>query len=370
MVNRVRNILLIPLVAILSACANGEQNFSQFPGFSEYFQKNVPRTQAANATEKALLEKYKPKIFIASDQATPIDFYADYIGNGKLLVDGKLVSQDVTPQLLNAEKDNIDAVFQYTGKSKVSSTPTLYARIDYEQVEHQNTTFEFTFLNYNVVYPVSGILEGLSFTSRLGLSIVGNLVDWHQLDHYLSVTIALLDGEAVAYTLQQHNYHTTYFIKDPLNPIAVDIAIRSNELYPHSKDKTEHPAVSFMTADNIEFLVSGKNKPMMAGYDITHGEIELQYSLEYLAPADAFYQFKGTLGKRRLLPGRSGPPGADYATLPGLMPRSARLFTGYRTTDAKKEAALLANLINMEKFAVKKEAINAYKTRWFQQLAK
>lgn len=368
MVNRIRLVFIIPLLVILSACAKGEQSFSQFPGFAEYFQKNTPYDLPANEAEQVILEKFKPQFFIASDQAKPIDFYTDYISNGKLLINGKLISKDVTRALLNKHKENVDAQFQYTGISNIIGTPTVYARIDYEQVEHQHTTYDFTFLSYNLVYPVSGILDGLSLTSRIGLSIAGNLDDWHQLDHYMCVTIAILNGEAVAYTLQQHNYHTTYFIENHTDPIAIDIALRSNELYPHSKDKIKHPAVSFTTADNIDFLVSGKNKPIMSGYDITHGESPLQYNLGFLAPSDAFYQFKGTLGKKRLLPGRSGPPGADYATLPGLMPRSVRLFTGYRTTDATTEATLLSELIDMKNFAVRLDAISGYKSRWFQQL--
>lgn len=368
MVNRIRIKFLLPLLMILSACANGEQSFSQFPGFLEFFQKNAPRNQPATVAEQAILTKHKPQFFIANDQATPIDFYRDYIGNGKLLVSGKMVSNDVTPALLNQHKEKINAQFQYAGKSRITSMPTVYARIDYEQVEHQGTTHDFTFLSYNLVYPVSGILDGLSIAPKIGLSIVGNLDDWHQLDHYMCVTIAVLNDKPVAYTLQQHNYHTSYFVKNQTDPIAIDVAIRSNELYPHSKDKTKHPAVSFTTTDNIEFLITGKNKPLMSGYDITHGENPLHYNLGFLAPSDAFYQFKGTLGKKRLLPGRSGPPGADYATLPGLMPRAARLFTGYRSADVATEAALLSNLIDRKGFTVKVDAIQPYKTRWFQQL--
>lgn len=36
---------------------------------------------------------------------------------------------------------------------------------------------------------------------------------------------------------------------------------------------------------------------------------------------DPFYRFQGKLGEERLLPGRDGPPGADYKTLPAFMDR-------------------------------------------------
>ena len=39
--------------------------------------------------------------------------------------------------------------------------------------------------------------------------------------------------------------------------------------------------------------------------------------------------FQGFLGERRLLPGRSGPPGASYNTLPELKPLKLQLLSGY-----------------------------------------
>ena len=47
---------------------------------------------------------------------------------------------------------------------------------------------------------------------------------------------------------------------------------------------------------------------------------EVAYELRFLPPSDAFYMFKGFLGEKRLLPGRSGPPGASYNTLPAFKP--------------------------------------------------
>ena len=171
-------------------------------------------------------------------------------------------------------------------------------------------------------------------------------------------------------TLQQHNYQTTYLLNPDQPDISVDIAMRSNELYTHSSKREMHPAVSFISSDNLEFLVSGNNKPTMSGYDITHGVKEIDYELIYLLQTDAFYQFKGSLGKKRLLPGRSGPPGADYATLPGLMPRHIRLVTGYRTDSVESEIELFDKLFDRKNFAIRPAAIDAYKDRFFEVLAK
>ena len=164
------------------------------------------------------------------------------------------------------------------------------------------------------------------------------------------------------------SYYTTYFLAKNNPNISVDIASRSNELYPHASERTKHPAVSFLTAKNIGFVVSGKNKPLLAGYDITHGEQEVEYKLGFLPQTDAFYQFQGSLGKSRLLPGRSGPPGADYATLPGLMSRVVRLVTGYRTESVELETTLQSALFDRENFAIRPDAITDYKERFFKLL--
>ncbi len=318
----------------------------------------------------ALLAEYKPKIYKSNDQTGPVDFYKDYISHGILFIDGKKLSDSVTSALLNEHRDNPDARFTYTGNYKSPGTTVVYGRVDRDLVAHNGRNHHFTFLTYNLVFPVSGILQGLGKLQALGLGISGNLNDWHQLDHYVGVTIALLENKPVAMTLQQHNYHTTYLLETDTKHVSIDIAIRSNELYPHTKGETKHPGVSFLSTDNIEFVVTGKNKPMMAGYDITKGEAEILYELVFLPQTDAFYQFKGSLGKSRLLPGRSGPPGADYATLPGLMPRAVRLVTGYRGDNPQQEIDLFSHLFDRENFAVRKKAISPYQDRFFEQLDK
>lgn len=357
------------LLAALSSCSGG-QNFSQFPGFSAHFSKYPPSDQTPDSSEVALLEKYKPRVFKAENQPGPIDFYRDYIAHGYLFINGKNLHQPPTAELLNQHRNNPEALFEYEGDYTSKGTATVYARIDYESTRHLDRNYEFTFLTYNLVFPVSGILKGLGKLQSFGLAVGGNLNDWHQLDHYVNVSVALLDKKPVAMTLQQHNYQTTYLLDNELPDttvdIAVDIAMRSNELYPHSESRQQHPAVSFFNTDNIEFMLSGKNKPMMAGYDITHGEKEIDYQLVYLPQTDAFYQFKGSLGKNRLLPGRSGPPGADYTTLPGLMPRHIRLMVGYRTDSVSEESELFDKLFDGKNFRIRTDALEAYKNRFFE----
>jgi len=48
-----------------------------------------------------------------------------------------------------------------------------------------------------------------------------------------------------------------------------------------------------------------------------------------LPPDDAFYTFRGWLGARRRLPGRTGPPGADFNTIPAFKPMGIQLMAFY-----------------------------------------
>lgn len=109
----------------------------------------------------------------------------------------------------------------------------------------------------------------------------------------------------------------------------VDVAIRSNELYPHESRRVRRRAVSFLDPKSFRYMIGAGKKPLMTADDITHPQHEAAYELRFLAPSDAFYTFKGTLGKRRWLPGRDGPPGADYNTLPSLKPPHRQLVAGY-----------------------------------------
>jgi hypothetical protein len=173
---------------------------------------------------------------------------------------------------------------------------------------------------------------GMSWWQRWPLAAVGSADDWHQLDHYTAVVIALgRDLAPVAVTFQQHNYLRTYVVNDGLamprdGRLEVDVAIGSNELYPHRAGRQKRRAVSFMTADSLGYLITGRDRPMAAADDVTEPAVEIDYRLAYLPPADAFYSFQGRLGERRSLPGRDGPPGADYNTLPALKPMATQML--------------------------------------------
>ena len=362
--------LLGALCLTLVACGD-EGNFSSFPGFQSHFKANPPRSSLPTTEEKILLERFKPRIFLAQGQTRFIDFYADYIAHGKLSVDGELVSDSVDSALLNQLKDDVSAEFVYDDATRPSAAPTIYGRVDVDSLMVQGQSWPLTFLSYNLVFAHSGLLAELPFVAKWGMAAVADLSDWHQLDHYVGLTVVLHQQRPIAYYLQQHNYQTTYLVAEQSDwpsddRVQVDVALRSNELYPHSAERRRHPGVSFVTEKSMEFVKTGRKKPMMAGWDVTHGQREQGYELSYLPPDDAFYQFKGRLGESRRLPGRDGPPGADYVTLPGLMPRAHRLVAGFRPRSFEQEQTKLAALFDKKSFSIKPAGMGAYKQDFIQ----
>jgi hypothetical protein len=63
-----------------------------------------------------------------------------------------------------------------------------------------------------------------------------------------------------------------------------------------------------------------------------------------MPPSDAFYVFQGWLGERRRIPGRSGPPGADYNTLPAFKPKAVQLAAFYWREDDPDYLEVLGEL--------------------------
>jgi hypothetical protein len=333
------------LPLLLAACPD-QGNFSQHPGFAEWYAANPPQQTLPNADERALLERHRPRVFLPQEHEGPIDFYRDYVAAGRLYdARGELISADVTPGLLNAHKADPQVVFAHE-PSGAPPQPVMYGRIDRADLALPGCAapLPVTFLTYHLVFRHSGLPAGLPWWQEVALGAAADLADWHQLDHYTALSLALApvkDGALAPFaaTFQQHNYLRTYLLGEgegagrlalPADGrLAVDVAIRSNELYPHRAAPTRRRAVSFMDADSARYLVSGERPPWRAADDITAPAQEVAPKLAFLPPSDAFYVFQGWLGERRGLPGRDGPPGADYNTLPALKPKALQLAAFY-----------------------------------------
>ena len=348
-------------VAVLAAAAffmlpmaqGGDANFSQFSGFADYFARNPPRAEPPASGERALMEKHRPRFYLPEDHAGLISFYDDYVAQGVLTsAGGDVISNAVTPELLNRHRDDPKVMFIHRPDGSGSAGPVVFGRIDRDMLEFEDGTRQtFTFLSYHAVFRHSGLAAGLSGVQAVAAGLAGDLDDWHQLDHYTAATLVLDEGrKPVALLLQQHNNQRTYLIGETYELPAdgrpeIDVAIRSNELYPHAKGRRRHRAVRFPTPDALRFLLGSGERPFISADDITDPAGETDYELGFLAQSDAFYTFKGYLGARRTLPGRDGPPGADYNTLPMLKPWVRQLIAGYwrpgnRGDGARLERAL------------------------------
>ena len=312
------------------------RNFSQSPGFKRHFAERPRRRDAASAAEQDLLRRHSPRIYVPPGHAGPVSFYDDYVAEGTLTAgDGSLVSDTVTPELLNAHKTDPGAIFAHKPRRR-GGTPVVFARADHDTLTRKDgVEVPLIFLTYHVVFRHSGIPAGLPRWQQLAVGVIASREDWHQLDHYTAVYLALTpDHRPVLLMMQQHNYLRSYVLGSDLDLPAdgrpsVDVAIGSNELYPHRPERTRRRAVPFLSTGTVDYLMTGQNPPRFQADDITHGADEVRYDLAFLPHDDAFYMFYGWLGARRRLPGRDGPPGADYNTIPAFKPPVLQMLAFY-----------------------------------------
>ena len=327
----------LALICAWAGPAAADGNFSQRPGFAEYFAANPP-ADAAGPADRALARRHAPRFHLPAGHEGPIDFYRDYIAHGYLITGDGVRIDGPTAGDLNRYRDDVRAEFTHV-PGGVEPRPVVYAAVErtglWAPGEADRPAGEFTVLTYHLVFRVSGLPAGLSPVAAVPLRLVADLDDWHQLDHYTAAFVVLAaDGRPVALTLQQHNYLRTYLVGESVEPgpdgrFEVDVAIRSNELYPHVRGRTARRAVRFMDHDARAFMMGFGTRPMMSADDITDPDRTVDYELAFLPGSDAFYSFQGFLGERRSLPGRDGPPGARYNTLPELKPLPAQVLGGY-----------------------------------------
>tara|TARA_B100000315_G_C14588955_1_gene594703 strand:- start:2173 stop:3342 length:1170 start_codon:yes stop_codon:yes gene_type:complete len=303
-------------------------NFSQYEGFQKHFSVFPRHASEATNQERMLLERYRPRLFIGTGQEGPISFYDDYIAHGTLYnMRGDIIGHEPNRALLNTYKNDSRVVFVHMPSIRTTN-PVVFARIDHADVPGADV---FTFLSYHFVFRQSGVPLGMPHWILNVTSWFIDLRDWHQLDHYTMARVVLdRASNPVAVVLQQHNYVRSYILgRDMPFPsddrITLDAALHSNELYPHLFGRHLRRAVPFMTSKNLSYLVTGKHAPWISTNDVTDPAHEVAYRLDFLPHTDAFYSFQGYLGKRRWFSGRSGPPGADYNTLPRFKPLAIEL---------------------------------------------
>ena len=325
------------LLCVPAMAAIAESSFSSYPGFAEFFRDYPRRSTPPSPEERALLEKHRPRFFLPAGHAGLIGFYEDYVAQGRFYDGaGKLQPLPVTREHLNRLREDPGARFAHEPRSLNDQTPVVFGRIDHDEADLGRAgPVRFAFLTYHAVFRHSGLAAGLGRWQKLLASIAGNLDDWHQLDHYTAVTLVLDDQHRpVATMLQQHNLLRAWVLGVDLPALtdgrpAVDVAIRSNELYPHASGRREHRVVRFPSPEAMRYLMEAGPAPRFFALDITEPAGEADYRLAFLPADDAFYSFAGFLGEHRRMPGRDGPPGADYNTLPSIKSWPMQMLAGY-----------------------------------------
>jgi hypothetical protein len=361
-----RRAALVACITIVHGTALAQSgNFSQQPGFARHFAEQPRRTTAATDEERALLQRHMPRLWLPAGHAGPIDFYGDYIAHGTLVSgDGVMQPQPVDRALLNRCKNDALAVFTHRPCTAACTPPraVVLGRVDRAPVPVGGGIERlFTFLTYHVVFRHSGLVAGMAAWQAAPLALVADPNDWHQLDHYTAASIVFDEAaRPVALMLQQHNGLRTHVFGEGHDEqridwpadgrMEIDVAIRSNELYPHRSGRHERRAVRFVDADALAWLImGGGERPSFASMDITEPAQEVQTALDFLPPDDAFYSFAGYLGERRKLPGRDGPPGADYNTWPSLKPLGLQLLSGYWREGNRGDAERLVPLLREQR---------------------
>ncbi len=356
-----------------------QQSFEQ--QFIQWYQENPPSKETLSKSDRSLMERFKPIFYFSNGAKLPIDFYHDYLANGFFEKNKKRIKGPYHQEWLNRHKFDSDLEFTYETGTSPPSEPVVYGRIYRDTVGQDSAVF----LEYRLVFSHSGLPSKLSWWKGVGAGLLGALEDWHQLDHYTAVTLVFghppgKDIDPIAVFFQQHNYQRSYLFSEEQtlsslvwpsnNRLKVDVAKRSNELYPHQRGRVLRRAASYMDESQARWLIMGSDLPLKAGYDETQADNEFKdFSLQFLSADDAFYTFRGRLGQRRLLPGREGPPGGDYNTFAAFKAPSSQLFLGYWYEGLEKYPEQIAK-ITSDAWLGKAVNISPFKQRFLKDLAR
>ncbi|MCY4554882.1 MAG: hypothetical protein OXF79_00530, partial [Chloroflexi bacterium] len=278
------------LVCAWAGSAAAGSTFSQYPGFTEYFAANPP-AEAAGQADRALARRHAPRFHLPSGHEGPIDFYRDYIAQGYLMTGDGVRIDRPSKDDLNRYRDDVRAEFTHV-PGAAEPRPVVYGTVErtglWASGEPGRAAEEFTVVSYHLAFRVSGLPAGLSPAAAIPLRLVADLDDWHQLDHYTAAFVVLAgDGRPVALTLQQHNYLRTHLVGESVKlgsdgRFDIDVAIRSNELYPHNPGR----AVRFLDHDARAFMMGFGERPLMSADDITDPDRTVEYELAFLPGSD------------------------------------------------------------------------------------
>ena len=277
------------LVLSLVACS-GSEGVSRFRlQYEDWYRTHPPATTPPSGSDLALLERHRPIYWLGEESDLPIRFYEDYIAHGTFF-DGdgksslKILRLNCSIFTLATRRFCFcivlkEALLQVRLRSMVVFAAT--------QESYSAPSGGLCFLPILWSLPRSGLLAGLSWWQEWSARTFADANDWHQLDHYINVTLALDEealerGETIplAVEFQHHNYTRTwrlggakgtaddgYLAWPASGRLEVDIALRSNEAYPHiGNEPQRHPAASFLS-EKVGGVVHRRRRPPHLEHD-------------------------------------------------------------------------------------------------------
>ena len=167
------------LAGLLLACAwagsaAADRNFSQYPGFAEYFAANPP-AEAAGQADRALARRHAPRFHLPAGHEGPIDFYRDYIAHGYLMTGDGVRIDGPTASDLNRYLDDVRAEFTHV-PGTAEPRPVVYSTVVRSGLwaprEPDRAAEEFTVVSYHLAFRVSGLPAGLSVAAAIPLRLV------------------------------------------------------------------------------------------------------------------------------------------------------------------------------------------------------
>ncbi len=298
---------------------------------------------------QALLEKFRPRIYVAPGGLLPIDFYQDYLPN-TVVKNASNTIVNATPDrryLKNIER-NYGYYLDYQGEHITTTavdlsnyTGVIYGRLYREEMRLPTAapdapTKHYLILKYSAVFSASGLPARLPWYKGLGAALAGDTDVWHELDIHGAIQVLVNEKthQPEILLLAQHNHFRAYVVGKDIpawgadRQIMVCYAQRSNEPYPCPTDTdiSRHRTVG--NPGNFSFVLTGENALWDGSEDVVYSEqagaSEISYELRFLPSRDPLYVSWIPLGDKMKILGlfptfyREGPPGMDMNTFPDL----------------------------------------------------
>jgi hypothetical protein len=316
-----------------------EKAFVKYPSRMGEWNQDDPET-------RIILDKYKPRIYIAPDSYLPLNFYDDYIPQcivRNTQNPGKELYPSLDRNLLNEIRFSTQVYLDYQVSPESalmfddsSISPTVYGRVYTDVIKYDDNSINLIFLKYSLAFPFSGLPADTGFWKLLGSGIIGNPRGWHELDIHGAIHV-ILDEEnmiPVGVILAQHNHHRVFlrgidFDWPGDNHVSISFSQFSNEPYLLPVDEQTRTERTIGNPMHIEYLFGvNDDAPLTAGFDkiysLKGGATEIAVKLELLPPDDALYTAWISMGDRLKIFGiwetwyMRGPPGIDFYTFPTL----------------------------------------------------